>query len=117
MSKIAYTVGGHLATLYNHTTAVGTTARDDYNGMFRVYKHSNVQDNTVNTALYLDTMTVQTGTMPYTGWSTTSFDYTNSIIQSDYNKAVGNFKSYTALQDDVHKGVVSVTLPETETYL
>ena len=112
-----YTVGGNLATLYNTTTALGTTEHSDYNGMFRLYKHSNIQDNTVNTALYLDTMTVSTGTMPYTGWSTTSFDYSNSIIQSNINRAIGNFKSYTALQEEIHKGVVSVTLPETETYL
>lgn len=112
-----YTVGGNLATLYNTTTAVGTTEHSDYNGMFRLYKHSNIQDNTVNTALYLDTMTVSTGTMPYTGWSTTSFDYSNSIIQTNTNRAIGNFKSYTALQEEIHKGVVSVTLPETETYL
>jgi len=118
MTNIAYTVGGHLATLYNRTTAVGTTEHTDYNGMFRLYKHSNVTDNTVNTALYLDTMTVRTGTMPYTtGWTTTSFDYTNSVIQSNTNKAVGSFKPYTALQEEEHKGVVSVTLPETETYL
>ena len=109
MSKIAYTVGGHLATLYNHTTAVGVNGNDTYNGVFRLYKYSNNTD-TLDKNLKLDATWYRNAGVVHT----TSFDMTHSVIQNSIGKsvAIGNFSPVTPIQDgSAHKGSVELAEP------
>ena len=120
MTNIAYTVGGHLATLYNNTTAVGTTANytSAFDGILRVYKISETP-TTALTAFKYEQLS-----------SYSAADFTNCIAQSTSPKYFFEYKTVTAtaipyenyiypgskLNMEI-RGITDITLPETESFV